>query len=104
MNAPSNRFVDHINGDGLDNRRANLRLATAAQNNWNSKYGMGIGTSRYKGVQWHKHRKKWVAAISIDGQKKCLGYYSNEKEAARAFDKAAKERRGQFAVLNFADS
>jgi hypothetical protein len=104
MNAPDDKFVDHINGDGLDNRRANLRLATAAQNHWNCKYGMGIGTSRYKGVQWHKHNKKWVAVIGINGQRQHLGYYTNEKEAARAYDKAVKERRGQFAVLNFADS
>ncbi len=97
-------FVDHINGDGLDNRRANLRLATPAQNNWNSKSGMGRGASRYKGVQWHKHRKKWVVVIGVNGRKEHIGYFGDEKEAARAYDKAAKERHGEYAVLNFSST
>jgi hypothetical protein len=97
-------FVDHINGDGRDNRKANLRFATPAQNNWNSKHGMGRGKSQYKGVKWHKHVKKWAAVISVDGLKKHLGYYMDEKEAAKAFDRAAKKLRGEFAVLNFPDS
>jgi len=100
----SQLFVDHINGNGLDNRKANLRLATPVQNNWNTKSGMGRGKSQYKGVKWHKHVKKWVAVISVDGRKKHLGYFTDEKEAAKAYDRAAKELRGEFAVLNFPDS
>jgi hypothetical protein len=94
-------LVDHINGDGLDNRKVNLRLATPAQNNWNSKSGMDRGKSKYKGVKWHKHVKKWAAVISVNGQRKHLGYFADEKQAARAYDKAAKEFRGEYAILNF---
>ncbi len=104
MNAPKEKLVDHINGNGLDNRRANLRLATYTQNSWNSRHGIGQGTSRYKGVIWYKRNKKWEAVISVNGRRKHLGYYKKEIDAARAFDKAAKERRGEFAVLNFPDS
>jgi hypothetical protein len=94
-------FVDHINGNGLDNRKANLRLATYAQNNWNSRHGMGQGRSRYKGVKWHKRIRKWAAVISVNGRREHLGYYRDEKEATRAFDRAAKKYHGEFAVLNF---
>jgi hypothetical protein len=98
---PNNLFVDHINGNGLDNRKANLRLATCAQNNWNSNCGKNYGKSKYKGVNWHKYRKKWFALAGMYGKKVYLGYYSNEEEAARAYDKYVKEHRGEFAVLNF---
>ena len=101
MKAPRDKFVDHINGNGLDNRKANLRLATPAQNNWNSKSGMGRGKSRYKGVKWHKHSKKWVVTIGVNGRRESIGYFTDEKEAARAYDKAVKERRGKYGVLNF---
>jgi hypothetical protein len=101
INPPKEKLVDHINGNSLDNRRANLRLATYTQNNWNSRHGIGLGTSRYKGVIWYKRNRKWEAVISVNGKRKHIGYFIDEKDAARAYDKAAKEQRGEFAVLNF---
>ena len=55
-------------------------------------------------MRWHKHMKKWFVAVGVNGRKEHIGYYTDEKEAARAFDKAAKERRGEYAMLNFRDS
>lgn len=95
--------VDHVNGDGLDNRRANLRLATAAQNQRNS--GSRAGSSRFKGVYWHVgpggRTPRWRAMIRIDGRRKSLGYFAFEEDAAHAYDEAALEHHGEFAQLNF---
>lgn len=76
------RTVDHINGDKLDNRRANLRVCTQAENNQN-RVSRG-GTSRYKGVHWDSERRKWFAQGSKpDGTHVALGRYASEEEAAR---------------------
>ena len=92
-------LIDHINNNGLDNHKTNLRLCTCAQNTINSIPGKN-NTSGYKGVHWNKRRKKWVAKI----QKKCktyyLGYYNNPKEGARAYNKFVKKHYGEFAYLN----
>ena len=96
-------FVDHINGNGLDNRKANLRVVTPTQNSWNSKNGMNRGKSKYKGVEWHKHSKRWVAVLSMHGKKIHVGTFTDDKEAARAYDRAAKKYRGKYAVLNFSE-
>jgi len=95
--------VDHINCDGLDNRRANLRLATRQQNKCNSRPSSHGGTSRYKGVWWEKDKRKWRAAVGFNGKIKHLGAFDNEIEAAKARDAAAKKYHGQFAWLNFPD-
>lgn len=95
--------VDHINCDGLDNRRANLRLATRQQNKCNSRPNSRGGTSRYKGIFWAKDRKKWRAAITFKGKTIRLGQFDNEVEAAKVRDAAAKKYHGQFAWLNFPD-
>lgn len=93
--------VDHINGDGLDNRKANLRLATKQQQMGNRKQLSGT-TSRFKGV-WRSDSKSrpWKSAISKDGKPFCLGYFYTEEEAAEAYDVASKEKYGEFAKLNF---
>lgn len=99
LNPPKNKNVDHINRNGRDNRRANLRPATVAQNNMN-KFSEK-GTSKFKGVHFRREVKRWRASISVNGRKKYLGSYGNEIDAAKTYDKAAKKYYGQFAYLNF---
>jgi hypothetical protein len=102
MRAEKGQQVDHINGNGLDNRRENLRFCTHAENQHNISYG--YGKSRYKGVHWHKNREKWCSAICYNSKKIYLGSFSSEIEAARAYDEAAKQYFGAFAHLNFISS
>lgn len=95
-------LVDHINHNGLDNRKVNLRPATFAQNAWNRQ---GIShSSRFKGVTWNKHRKKWKTTIAIACKNIHLGYFEDEMEAAKTYDERAKKYQGQFAALNFPDN
>lgn len=92
-------YVDHINGDGLDNRRCNLRPATAATNARN----VGLrshNTSGYKGVTWHKAGRKWMAQLRVDGRQVYLGLFTDPAEAASAYDAAALEHFGEFARTN----
>ncbi len=93
------KVVDHINRDGLDNRRSNLRAATSLQNNMNRPSKKG--TSEYKGVFFKSQAKRWKARISVDGKRMHLGFFEDEIEAARAYDAAAKKYYGEFAYLNF---
>ncbi len=92
---------DHQNHQTLDNRRANLRLATVSQNQQNRKKQFSICSSKYKGVDWHKRDKKWRARIKFNGKKMSLGHFNSETEAAITYDKKAKELFGEFACLNF---
>jgi AP2 domain/HNH endonuclease len=99
MNAPKGMLVDHINGNGLDNRRCNLRLCTPTQNMCNRrKYG---GKSQYKGVFRNKKSGRYYAKISFKRETIYLGTYDEEIEAARAYDRKAIELFGEFAYLNF---
>jgi hypothetical protein len=100
MDAPKGLLVDHINGDSLDNRRSNLRLATHSQNQWN-KRKMENTTSRFVGVSFRENRGKWAAYIGVAGKRIFLGYFDSEIEAAKTYDEAAKKYRGEFARLNF---
>jgi hypothetical protein len=99
-NAPKGLFVDHINHNSLDNRRSNLRLCTHAQNQQNTKPRSG-GTSKYKGVHWEKARNKFRARITYNRKGIHLGMFDSEIDAAKAYDKKARELFGQFAYLNF---
>lgn len=100
MNAPKGKEVDHINHDTLDNRRCNLRVCTRSENNRNSKK-MKNTSSKYKGVSWYKTCKNWAAKIYINKKNLHIGYFSSEVEAAKAYDKKARDHFGTFANLNF---
>lgn len=92
--------VDHIDGDGLNNIRTNLRPATKLENSQN-KGRQWNNTSGFKGVSYFKRTGRWVAHISIGGKNFHLGFFSTREEAARAYDEAALAHYGQFARLNF---
>lgn len=94
------KFVDHVDGNGLDCRRANLRPATYAQNTWNQKR-RSSNTSGYKGVHFEKRYGKWEARIRTGDRRLYLGRHATPEDAARAYDAAAIEHHGEFARLNF---
>lgn len=96
MGNPEDRVVDHINGDGLDNRRANLRLATVSQNASNCRTPI-TNTSGYKGVSWSKKSRRWQSLIRFDGNRRFLGLYNTPLEAHEAYCAAARELHGEFA-------
>jgi hypothetical protein len=93
--------VDHEDGDGLNNRRNNLRKATNTQNGCNRKKQLHGSTSKYKGVCWNSKRQKWRGTIKLNGKAKHLGYFHTEILAAQAYDVAAKNLHGAFARTNF---
>ena len=91
--------VDHINGNGLDNRRSNLRPADRSHNLANSRKRADT-SSRFKGVYFCRANGRW-AAEATKGKKQFLGYHDAEEDAARAYDAAARRLFGEFASLNF---
>lgn len=92
--------IDHIDGNGLNNQRHNLRICTHQENHFNKKSRKN-SSSKFKGVSWHSSHKKWRCVIGINTKHIHLGYFDNEKEAAYVYDIAAKQYFGEFANLNF---
>jgi hypothetical protein len=99
LNAFPQIEVDHIDGDGLNNSRSNLRACTHQQNSMNRRVGKG-NSSGYKGVSWHKSTRKWVATIRFRGKHMHLGLFDSIESAAMAYNVAANELFGDFARLN----
>lgn len=101
IKTPKGMVTDHINGDGLDNRRCNLRACTHGENMRNRKVGQVNNKSGYKGAHWSKRQEKWKAEIRVNGKSIHLGYFNDLIEAAQAYDRAARKYHGKFAKLNF---
>lgn len=90
--------VDHVNGNGLDNRIVNLRQCTTAQNLWNQKTRRN-NTSGFKGVSYARDKfrtKPWHASIMTNGRRKFIGFFSTPEEASVAYENAGREQRGEF--------
>ena len=100
MNAPDGMHVDHINGDRLDNRKTNLRIATAQQNAMNQ-HRVVKSNSGYKGVSFRSDTGKYSAHITFNYKKINLGCYDNPITAAMVYDEAARKYFGEFANTNF---
>lgn len=90
------RYVDHVNGLPLDNRRANLRLTTIAENAQNLRRRAAPKSSRYRGVTWDKSRSKWMASGTLNGRRTTIGRFDSEDEAG-AYAAAWRARHMPFA-------
>lgn len=102
LSASDDVDVDHRDLDGLNNTRANLRLASRSQNMANiSKYESN--RSGFKGVSWHASHGAWRANITVEWRQYHIGYFDTPEAAARAYDAAAREHFGEFARTNFTD-
>ena len=102
MDATPGLTVDHIDGNGLNNQRSNLRLCTASQNQSNRakpKWKSGC-SSGFKGVHWYPSQRKWECQICANGRRVHLGYFEDPREAAAAYNEAAKRLHGEFAFQN----
>ena len=93
MNFPKNLEVDHINGNGLDNRHKNLRICNRIENSRNNH-------KKLKGVTYHKDRKKFSASIVINYKRFHLGYFNDKIKALKKYNEAARKYFGKFAKLN----
>ncbi len=92
-------FVDHVDHNGLNNQRYNLRECTILQNNMN-RVSVPGSSSKYLGVSWFKPNSIWVAKIRVNGRLKHLGCFNIEIDAAKAYNEAALEYFGEFANIN----
>lgn len=97
-------IYDHKDRNPLNNQKENLRIANNSQNGFNRKTSFSLySTSKYKGVYWNKYHKKWEAQIVFNYKKIFLGYFTEEKEAAKAYNQKAIELAQEFAQLNNID-
>lgn len=100
LKVPNNMVIDHINHNRLDNRKENLRICSKKQNSYNQKWKKENNYSKYKGVTWAKHTKRWKVSIKKDSKTKFLGYFNSEIEAAKKYNEAALTYFGEYAKLN----
>lgn len=100
VNADQRLHVDHVDGNKMNNCRANLRLATMSQNLCN-RPAQKNNTSGFKGACFDQRSGKWRATITLNGKHICIGRFATAEEAARAYDAKAIELHGEFARLNF---
>lgn len=101
ISAPENLQVDHINGDGLDNQKANLRLVSNAQNMRGFVKKSPGKSSHFRGVSWSTRSGRFKTCIQKDGAQFFIGYFDNEIEAARAYDAKAIQLGFAREALNF---
>ena len=93
------KYVDHIDHDGLNNQKSNIRIVTHSQNHMN-RISLKNTSSKYKGVCWNKRAKCWHSQIRINSKFIYLGIFEDEKEAAKAYNRKAIELFGEYALLN----
>lgn len=98
LNAPDDKIVDHIDGDGLNNLRENIRICSHVENRHN--VHVPWGRSAFKGVGPVADHGKWRARINVNGERIVLGLFTSELDAARAYDAAALKYFGEFARIN----
>lgn len=98
MSPERGMVVDHKNGNGLDNRRSNLRVCTQAQNVANSRM-KNTNTSGFKGVCWSEPMQKWVARLTVDYKQVVLGYATSKRAAYRMYVNALRQAAGEYANL-----
>lgn len=96
LNAPPKTQIDHINGNGLDCRKENLRYCNHQQNCVNR---FGLSKKHYKGIR--KSKNRWTASICVMGRQMYLGSFASQELAARVYDRAARKYFGEFAKTNF---
>ena len=99
LSASHDRWVDHIDGDGLNNCKDNLRLCNASENGFNSRV-TSLNTSGFKGVSFHKPTGKYQAYIVVKQKHIALGYFHDPALAGAAYDRAAAQYAGEFARFN----
>ena len=102
MNEPEGFEIDHIDHNGLNNQKSNLRIVTHQQNMMN-KRGDRQTSSKFRGVHWFRRDKLWVSQISKNKKIYCVGRFINEEDAAVAYNKKATELFGEYAYLNVID-
>jgi len=100
LDAQPGQLVDHIDGNPLNNRRSNLRLATRSQNQANRRRNRS-SRSRYKGVTWHTRQQRWMARLQVNGRRITIGYYADPLQAAYEYDAFARTYFGEYARVNF---
>lgn len=103
LKAGDKRVVDHLNHDGLDNRRENLEIKTNQENCFRQRIASN-NTSGFKGVSWYKRYSKWEVQLRLKGKKIGLGYFEDLYEAAEAYNEGAIKHFGKNALLNIIPS